>query len=113
MPKYHIVIADADKAHQFERRRYREAFERAKVRPDRLERLVDERAGSKRDVGVVHAEAVASECPDGLPNCRNCGDPAHVTTCRAAGHCPECGTKHGIAPTSVLVAHGFALEVIP
>ena len=59
-----------------------------------------------------HAEAVDSECPDGLPNCRNCGDPAHEEACRAAGHCPLCGTVHGIAPNAHLAANGYRLDVV-
>jgi predicted Zn-ribbon and HTH transcriptional regulator len=62
-----------------------------------------------RQVGDIHAE-MDDTCPDGLPNCRHCGDPAHADSCRAAGHCPHCGTRHGIAPESVLTANGYRLE---
>lgn len=90
MPKYAIVVADPDTVLAGERAR---GF----------------RTVQRRPVGTVHAE-LDSACPNGLPNCRNCGDPDHVVTCRAAGHCPQCGTAHGIAPDAVLVRHGFRLE---
>jgi hypothetical protein len=57
----------------------------------------------------VHTEADTA-CPNGLPNCRQCGDPAHAEACRSAGHCPDCGTKHGVAPESVVRANGYRLE---
>lgn len=49
------------------------------------------------------------ECPLGQPNCPDCGDPAHRDACHAAGHCPQCGTAHGIAPTARLAAIGVIL----
>jgi len=58
--------------------------------------------------GDLHTH-IAEECPLGLPNCRNCGDPEFAETCAAAGHCPDCGTKHGIAPDAVVAANGFEL----
>ena len=106
---YRIVVNDVEKAHAFERGRYRDAFLKAGVSADRVERVVDERVGQARHKGTVHAE-MSDACPEGKPNCRHCGDPAFAGQCKAAGHCPDCGTKHGIAPDSVLAAHGFALE---
>ncbi len=79
---------------------------------DRRERAIRERVsamvGPVKPVGSLHSVA-AVECPDGLPNCRNCGDPAHAETCRDAGHCPNCGTRHGVAPDSVVLANGYEL----
>lgn len=46
-----------------------------------------------------------------VPNCRNCGDPEHAKACRAAGHCPDCGTNHGIAPDRIVAANGYRFEV--
>ena len=67
------------------------------------------RSFGPRKKGDVHTVA-DSECPLGRPNCRNCGDPDHVATCRAAGHCPDCGTKHGIAPDAIVARNGYRLE---
>lgn len=52
------------------------------------------------------------ECPEGGVNCRNCGDPEFKASCDAAGHCPGCGTKHGISPDSILVAAGLVAEEV-
>ena len=70
-----------------------------------------EKQFKKRKAGEVH-DIAASECPDGMPNCRNCGDPQHAASCQAAGHCPDCGTKHGVAPDSVVAANGYALVAL-
>lgn len=43
------------------------------------------------------------------PNCRNCGDPEHAASCTAKGHCPDCGTKHGIAPDRIVAENGYEL----
>lgn len=110
MPTHAIVIHDADKAHAFEHTRYAEAFQRAGVAPEKAAKMAAERVGQPRTVGTEHVARIEEACPEGLPNCRNCGDPAFADSCRAAGHCPDCGTKHGIAPDSVLAAHGFRLE---
>lgn len=107
--KFRIVVDDVDKAHDFERKRYREAFAKTGADKESVERFVDARVGTKRVKGAVHTE-MDDACPDGKPNCRNCGDSAFAASCQQAGHCTDCGTKHGIAPTSVLAAHGFALE---
>lgn len=100
MPRYRIVIHDEAKAHEAHIASYRlhpqiQRQMRAENRP--------------RPAGTVHTDA-ESECPNGLPNCRNCGDPAHLESCVAAGHCPDCGTKHGIAPDAHLAANGYRLE---
>lgn len=111
MAKYHVVIADVEKAHAFEQRRHREAYARAGVTDhDQAARLAAAHVGAKRAKGTRHADGVESDCPLGRPNCRNCGDPAHAEACHAAGHCPDCGTKHGIAPDATLSEHGFMLE---
>ena len=90
MPRFAIVVDDPDKHHAYE--------ERAGFKPR-----------EKRSRGHVHAE-MDDACPEGLPNCRNCGDPDHAEHCKANGHCPHCGVRHGIAPESVLAKHGFRLE---
>ncbi len=64
--------------------------------------------GPAKSTGELHAH-MPDECPDGLPNCRHCGDPAHAERCAALGHCSHCGTRHGIAPEAVLAANGYAL----
>jgi hypothetical protein len=93
MPYYAIVIVDPASAREGEVAR---GFTQAQL----------------RDAGTIHTHA-DSECPEGRPNCRNCGDPAHAESCIANGHCPDCGTKHGIAPDSVIAKHGYALvEVV-
>ena len=89
MAKFAIVIEDVKKAHAGELAR---GF-RSAARPK----------------GFVHTEA-DDTCPLGRPNCRNCGDPDHVAECQAAGHCPDCGTKHGIAPDAIVARNGYRLE---
>jgi len=57
----------------------------------------------------LHTEMESLDCPDGLPNCRNCGDPQHAEACIAAGHCPHCGTQHGMTPQRLLAEGGYHL----
>jgi hypothetical protein len=96
--KYKLVIDDVDKAH--------ETFvDSYKNFPHVQQRVKN---GPKRQLGTVHTTA-ESDCPVGMPNCRNCGDPNYKEQCSAAGHCPDCGTKHGIAPDSVINASGYKL----
>jgi hypothetical protein len=107
-----LIIADAQLAH--DREIYRNIEANVKVhgeaRRAHVTRLIRERYNhSPRPVGTVHDET-ESDCPEGLPNCRNCGDPAHVESCHAAGHCPHCGTRHGIAPDAHVAANGYRLE---
>ena len=75
-------------------------------------RLVEQRVrkmvGDVKPQGTVHA-IVDLECPSGMPNCRNCGDPDYADSCSEAGHCPDCGIKHGCAPASIVVANGYRL----
>lgn len=85
MPKHALVIVDPQKHH---------ARHQGRV-PSQLHAL--------------HTIA-DSACPEGQPNCENCGDPAFAASCRAAGHCVHCGTRHGIAPKSVLAAVGIELQ---
>lgn len=99
MPLYHVVVADEAKAHEAHKHSYRH-------HPHLVKHL------AVRPVGTVHAASVESECPNGLPNCRNCGDPAHAASCQASGHCPDCGTLHGIAPDAVIEANGYRLEIV-
>jgi len=121
MPRFKIVIADADVAQakeiernvnaQLQQRKPKNDSER--TRAEKALRREAEQRYKKRAAGEVHVVA-DSECPDGLPNCRNCGDPQHAASCAAAGHCPSCGTKHGIAPDSVVAANGYVLvEMTP
>ena len=98
MPRYKIVVDDVEKAHTANAHSYRLHWD--------VQRLIEK--GPKRPKGTVH-DLMDSECPEGRPNCRNCGDPAHAEACKAAGHCPHCGTRHGIAPDAVLAANGYRL----
>lgn len=111
MPRYAIVIEDADLAYAREIERNVNAHAKRPQDRVRVERIIRQVIGPKRAAGEVHAEA-SSECPNGLPNCRNCGDPEHAATCKAAGHCPDCGTKHGIAPDRILRENGYRLEAV-
>lgn len=98
MPKVKILVDDVEKAHA--------AYVHAYRLYPHIQAQV--RNGPKRHMGDVHTEA-ETECPDGLPNCRNCGDPAFAESCKAAGHCPHCGTAHGVAPESVLARNGYRM----
>lgn len=112
MAKYAIVIDDADLAYAREIERNVHAHAKRPEDRPRVERIVRQAVGPKRPRGTVHAE-LSDACPDGLPNCRNCGDPEHAESCQAAGHCPYCGTRHGIAPDRILRANGYRLEPRP
>lgn len=92
----HIVVIDEAKAHKAHQHSYRLHPHLAKALP-------------MRPLGTIHTSIEGFECPDGLPNCRNCGDPAHAESCKAAGHCPHCGTAHGVAPDAVLAANGYGI----
>jgi hypothetical protein len=117
MPRFKIVINDPEIAHQKEIERnvnkrlsevkVSNAVEMARA-TNRLHRDYSKQI-TKYQPGAVYTVA-DTECPEGLPNCRNCGDPHHVATCRAAGHCHDCGTKHGIAPDRLVAASGYRLE---
>lgn len=131
MPHYAIVIDNPDKHQQAAlTRRPKAEYERevqgaiARTRRDRvvsaaeadtfvqeqMQRYAD-RVERRRDVGELHTTA-DSECPDGHLNCRNCGDPAHKASCKAAGHCPLCGTRHGIAPDGYLAESGVSMVAL-
>jgi hypothetical protein len=109
MATFAIVVADPTKHLAFEQERYTTAFIEAGTPHSKAVALAAARVGPKRSKGNVHA-VMEDVCPDGLPNCRNCGDPQFAATCEQSGHCPDCGTKHGIAPDAVLARHGFTLE---
>jgi hypothetical protein len=79
----------------------------------RVEAAVTKFTGAPKQAGDVHDIVDSTDCPDGLPNCRNCGDPAFAESCAKDGHCPDCGTKHGVAPDSVVAANGYALVELP
>lgn len=114
MPHYQIVIADAQLAHDREIHRNIEAnvAHHGEATRKQVEAAVRARyPHGPRPKGTVHDEA-DTDCPDGGTNCRNCGDPAHAATCAAAGHCPHCGTAHGIAPDATLAANGYVLKAL-
>lgn len=98
MPRYKIVVDDVDKAHKAMIESYR-------LHP-RLQSKI-----TRREIGTIHAE-MDSECPNGGSNCRNCGDPNFIDSCKSNGHCPDCGTKHGIAPDSILQQNGYKLVLV-
>lgn len=99
MPHYAIVIEDPEKHKAAAEERQAKARFPLKA--------------PRRAIGDLHTTA-NSECPLGGINCRNCGDPAFAESCQAAGHCPHCGTRHGIAPESYLAKSGVVLkEVAP
>ncbi len=81
MPRYKIVVVDSEK--------YAKRF-----------------PNSDSTIGAIHTE-MASECPLGISNCRNCGD--STIPCAGEGHCSGCGIMHGIAPDSVLMTNGLRL----
>lgn len=118
MPHFALVIADPSLANakEIERNvRAHVAAAREALPGEPVERLtaaveakVRAFVGAPRQVDDLHTH-MPSECPDGQPNCRNCGDPVFAASCDAAGHCRACGTRHGIAPDAVLAANGYAL----
>jgi hypothetical protein len=110
---YALVVVDPSKAHAARRKQYVDAFLRAQLGATQAaaDRFADQHEPSPPEHGALWTVA-ESTCPDGLPNCRHCGDPAYVDSCRAAGHCPHCGTRHGIAPDSVLAAKGLQLHAL-
>lgn len=91
--KWTVVVADEQRAHA------RECV--AGFRPH-----------TPRPVGTVHG-VYDARCPDGQLDCEHCGDPAYREACLAAGHCEHCvALRHGMAPDSVLEAHGLiAIQV--
>jgi hypothetical protein len=106
MPQYALVIDDVDKAWAGRRRLAFESYRRAGMSELRAHLAAEALEPTAPRVGDLWTTA-ASECPDGFPNCRHCGDPQFAASC--AGHCPLCGTAHGIAPASVLEKHGLVL----
>ena len=96
--KIQIIVDDESKAHEAEKRAYQS-----------LPHIVNHL--KPRPKGTIHCE-MDIECPNGGKNCRNCGDPLFKEACSKAGHCPHCGTRHGVAPNSVLAANGYKLVVI-
>jgi hypothetical protein len=124
MARYKLIIADAQLAHdkEIERNTNTQVARDIKAKRESGEKVNEFDVANltrghrrhfadkfkQRPVGAVHGVS-ATECPFEMPNCRNCGDPQHAASCQAQGHCPDCGTKHGIAPDSVLAANGYAL----
>jgi hypothetical protein len=107
---YALVIEDTKKAHRAKVAMMTDAYRRAGLREREATALAEAGEGEPA-VGDLWTTADV-ECPDGKPNCRHCGDPAHREACAAAGHCDQCGTRHGIAPASVLEAKGLALQAL-
>jgi hypothetical protein len=112
MPYYALVIEDSDKAFAARRGLAVRSYQRAGFSDRRATAAAAALEPTAPVVGELWTVA-ATECPDELPNCRNCGDPVYADQCAAAGHCPLCGTAHGIAPSSVLEAHGLVLVELP
>lgn len=114
MPHYAIVIEDPDQHHASTVRRTieRNVQHHGERHRKKITELALEIVGGKRQKGDLHTLA-ESECPDGLPNCRNCGDPDHLEACAAAGHCPHCGIDHGITPDGLLADRGVVLKEVP
>jgi hypothetical protein len=122
MPRFKLVIDNADLAHEKEIERNvranmkahgveKMAAHDAARTTNVINREVRKRFPEARPAGEVH-DIADTECPDGMPNCRNCGDPNHAASCQAAGHCPKCGTAHGIAPDRIVSENGYRLEPV-
>jgi len=109
MPHYALVIDDPVKAKLAMDATTRDAARRAGLASRETERRLAANRPVKDDLWT----AADSECPLDRPNCRHCGDPAFAVSCVASGHCQQCGTAHGIAPDSVLVAKGLVLLEVP
>lgn len=115
MPVHALIITDPEKQHAYRRQQHLKRFERERphATPARREQLVDAHIAAGRlpkpERDSLHTVA-DDVCPEGKPNCRNCGDPAFAASCRKVGHCPDCGIKHGIAPDSHLAAVGLSLH---
>ncbi len=103
MPHYALVIDDVAKAKQAMDEAMKDALRRA-GRPRREIDRVDHRP-NRGDLWT----SADSECPLDFENCRNCGDLEYADRCKSEGHCPQCGTAHGIAPDSVLARKGLIL----
>lgn len=118
MPKqlYAIYVADPQTRNAFLRSEYATKLrsENTRMTLARLNEVVEEQAQMVGgDLEQVIADALHSvadaACPDGRPNCRNCGDPDYKASCAAAGHCPLCGTRHGVGPDALLATRGLAV----
>lgn len=115
-PQIHaLIVSDPQRHHTHRVHQHADRLQlnRPSMTEARRKALLDAEIAAGRVPVPVQDElyAVAEEaCPDGHPNCRNCGDPAFAATCLAAGHCPHCGTRHGIAPASHLDRIGLALH---
>lgn len=105
-----LVIVDAPKAYQARVKMLVQAYKRAGMSDSTAQKVASEQ---EREPVVGDLWGTADlECPRDMPNCRNCGDPAYAETCRAAGHCPDCGVRHAVAPDSVLLAHGLEIQLL-
>ena len=117
MPRIAIFVNDPQKAWEAEVERNTRRNVEVSRAPASRRAAVEQRirtyfqhAVPMRQGGYQHdVVETGTDCPEGMPNCRNCGDPAFAESCRAQGHCPDCGTKHGIAPDAVLAASGYVL----
>ncbi len=113
MAHYAIVIVDPVLAKHTEIERHLAVHQQRSKAVDikALRKHLAKSLGPEREAGDLHTTADV-ECPNDLPNCRNCGDPKHAASCRAKGHCPHCGTRHGIAPDAVLAENGLELVAV-
>lgn len=120
MPKQFRVLVITNPDLHYERKVKHERAQAIRHAHPRLkatqleDKLAEEIAEGRVPVPSVNdMYTVADErCPDGRNNCRRCGDPAHQDACAAAGHCPQCGTLHGIAPDSHLESVGIELQTV-
>lgn len=108
-----LIVADAERAHAWLRQQSHGPYVRDLVARGVPPDVAAERAAAAVSVarpalGALYGESDL-DCPDGLANCRNCGDPEFESVCRGAGHCARCGVLHGTAPDAVLRAHGLTL----
>ena len=105
-----LVIVDAARAYQARVTMLAQAYQRAGFSAAEADATA---RGQEREPIVGDLWTTADlDCPRGLPNCRHCGDPAHTASCVAAGHCPDCGTKHAVAPDAVLAKHGLEIHLL-
>lgn len=112
MPRVLIVVADPEKHHRAELAINGPAVAQLQARA-RAMGQPEPKGIEPRPAGTPVSESLhGTACPMGRPNCRNCGDPAFKASCREAGHCPQCGIAHGVAPDAVLKAKGLILQEV-
>ena len=123
--RYYVVVGDPVVAHNQLIKRYcarNEQVYGVSAMPKRLRDVarlkileaVKQNQGAVKPKGFIHDRGPENkgftfDCPDGLPNCRNCGDPDHAASCQAKGHCPNCGTLHGLVSERHMKENGYIL----